>query len=462
MGSSWSVSREIQEDTRPGARRIGAAFLLHPAGKKLHRAPAGGCEILPGARGAAYACRFKGLISPNHMVSLLTPAPPVVQESSIPLLPGTKAAASRRPVPGTRWADDSWRDAVRDGWELTEREWMRLQDQDRRRRWCGATWARMSARSQDGTERLQELSCGQRGCPGCGLEARTRARRRLATSDIYHGGIEWRAFVTGTIPRNARVCKEDAWRDAGARMSAWCKRVQKVYEKLEVPENERHIGWALEAHQDGWPHAHIVLSRVYPESEHLEKRWMRWMRRIWNRVWGVEWSVFQLEKPKKPHRAGDYLAKYVGKMEGWGDELMAILYRKRLWSSTLPLVPTMIPPPPRWHLEMTISCFRAIARYQRAIARGEVLTVDRAGAVISARENWPSGWDAPGCDTCHKSQSVTEITPVDPVESDRWTIDRHREKALEGVPWRDRVEMGRPDLQTWRKSETEARMSSLS
>jgi len=129
------------------------------------------------------------------------------------------------PPPGHRWPDRVERFLDIDGVLLTEEEYLRAHAQLRRADGCGKS-AAMLAKIGGDDIRMQRLGCGQRRCERCGAEARDYARRRLATSGIYHPGVEWGMFVTLTIPRKSYPSKEDAWKSMGRAMSRWCREVQ--------------------------------------------------------------------------------------------------------------------------------------------------------------------------------------------------------------------------------------------
>jgi len=302
------------------------------------------------------------------------------------------------PPPGHRWPDRDERLYEVAGALLTEEEYYRAHTQLRRAEGCGGSAAMLTQIGGDDV-RMQRLGCGQRRCQRCGMEAREYARRRLATSDIYHGGIEWRLFVTLTMPRNAYPSKEEAWKGMGKVMSEWCRRQQKwLGARGSVYKTRLHIGWALEAHKDGWPHVHVVMSIPYPEWKDAARRMNRKFRADWNEIHGVKYSIVQTERPRSSHRSGDYLSKYIAKMEDWGEGLLAILYRRRMWSSTLPIIPPLVPAPPKWQVMQVLEIDKAIKALRRLRRSGYQVEGDPQGWVarvtqeVRDREEW---WESP-------------------------------------------------------------------
>lgn len=263
------------------------------------------------------------------------------------------------PSPGARWPDRWVRAMEEDGIGVTEEEYLRARQQVSREGSCRMSYALLQRREDPDTIRIQPLLCGQRRCQGCGELARRYARRRIATSEIYHFGIEWRQFWTLTMPRDARASAMDAWKEMGAILSKVLRIYKRWVSKMKLYDAPLHYAWVLEAHEDGWPHVHIVMSMPYPTTESGELRLVRAFRHIWNKWWGFKWSIVQLEKPRNAKRAGDYLTKYIGKMHQWPEALYAVMYRRRSWASTLPMLPTLITPPPVWQVQEVVSLTQA-------------------------------------------------------------------------------------------------------
>lgn len=268
-----------------------------------------------------------------------------------------------------------------EGLRLTEEEWMRLQVQVQRENSCQGSYVLLRSRSQPDTMRLQSLRCGTRRCVGCGTLARQYARRRIRVSQLYHYGVEWRQFWTLTVPRDAAASALDAWKLIGDKLSR-CLRIYHRWLKDKLPHGFRvHYAWVLEEQADGWPHVHMVSNVEYPDGREACLRLVRVLRHLWNKHWSVQYSIVQLEKPRSGEGSSDYLTPYVAKMDGWPAPLHAVMYRKRGWASTLPMLPTMVKPPPEWQVEYVVSIREATAIVGDWVREGYLIRRDWRGQV---------------------------------------------------------------------------------
>lgn len=190
---------------------------------------------------------------------------------------------------------------------------------------CGETWYRYHRVQEDEGSRWEEQliaprQCGQRGCPSCGERARQRHRQRVLG--------RWHTAVLLTLPQ-AALSVGEAWRQIHSHLARWIRKLRTALKtgSWAVRGGERlSYSWALECHSSGYPHVHLVT----------DCRWIswEWIRRTWGETIGFGAPFVSCQRVRDESEACAYLAKYVAKTVLPLD-LLAVLYRKRLWASTL-------------------------------------------------------------------------------------------------------------------------------
>lgn len=229
---------------------------------------------------------------------------------------------------------------------------------ERRSALCGVGGMYLEGRSGSGVPiaACQSLPCRIRGCPKCHVYA----SRRLATRcdpEPESGG--WTGMLTLTLPRS-NLTRADAWERIGAwagRMAKYMLRFWNSKKMKSRDARDRDAGyvWVVEAHKDGWPHVHMLLSIGEWKWMELDEfsSYAEWIRQTWGKItgtWGVT-SAFEClegvwQKVKRvvgvePNcrwdvartdhvRQGDYARKYLLKPPSgeWLD-IAVWSYRKR-------------------------------------------------------------------------------------------------------------------------------------
>lgn len=186
--------------------------------------------------------------------------------------------------------------------------------------------------------------CGLRECPPC-EERRRRSRAARAEGP-------WTMMLTLTVDP-ARVTLRRAWKMMPKWVGRFLHAAQRQAEKMQggpvVPSvDARHLrgelqvgtvgrkraiprvlyAWAIEPHQSGYPHAHIVTA-------------LRWCDRAWqSRTWGriTRNPRAWVHRTQLDDKSGKcrYLTKYITKAQ-WPIDLCAISQRRRLFWSALPV-----------------------------------------------------------------------------------------------------------------------------
>lgn len=209
---------------------------------------------------------------------------------------------------------------------LTEPERARVRVSERRREFCRHSWIelrRVSASPSGRTEhrRLMPIPCGLRGCERC-------AERRRRDNSLRAQG-PWKVTVTLTLPRDRPL--REQWESMPRWVSRYCAALRgaarRDREEFQLDGGKLDYAWALEAQKDGTPHAHLVFSAGWIPAS--------WSIETWNRITGCVMAWQRIEQIRDRSDMCRYLCKYIVKA-GLSDDVLAILYRRRLFASTMP------------------------------------------------------------------------------------------------------------------------------
>lgn len=237
---------------------------------------------------------------------------------------------------------------------LTDRERVELHEMRKRVLECGSTPVASRSLRPDGmtlieTRKISLTRCGQRWCETC----EAAARRYRAT----RAEGPWGVFVTCTLDP-AKISLRRAWRQMPRWVGKLMRAMQREQDKAEqrdvrvsgraralrdeleakLTNRDREIpkvlyAWALERHESGFPHAHVVVGCEWVGAD--------WMRKTWRRITGMKRlspEVVGLTTESDVHQ---YLTKYITKAF-WSIDVCVMLKRKRLFWSAMPL--EWIPP----------------------------------------------------------------------------------------------------------------------
>lgn len=97
--------------------------------------------------------------------------------------------------------------------------------------------------------------------------------------------------------------------------------------------------WVLEPHPAAseWPHVHLVHSMPFTASKDEFIGWWRWAREAWAEITGAPvLARIKFQRIYEEAYGVDYLVPYLTGAE-FTEEHWAMLYRRRLYGSTLPV-----------------------------------------------------------------------------------------------------------------------------
>lgn len=113
------------------------------------------------------------------------------------------------------------------------------------------------------------------------------------------------------------------------------KRAAQVRSELEAKLANRSrpipvvlYAWALERHESGYPHAHIVLGCEWVDAG--------WARKTWRRITGMKRVSPEIVPLTNESDVHQYLTKYITKAV-WSIDVCVMLKRRRLFWSAMPL-----------------------------------------------------------------------------------------------------------------------------
>jgi hypothetical protein len=216
---------------------------------------------------------------------------------------------------------------------------------------CRTRWMQMHRtivqESGDVEERLIcRQNCKTRGCEECEPKRRKRQCARVAG--------EYGLFFTLTLPQSHQTAA-DAWLGATPCVAVFLRELRReiAYAKDDKPRktargeaarDERkalarsrfdlagklRYAWVLEPHVVGYPHIHMCVNLTYLSYD--------FVRELWSRACGVLWARINGRKVWNRDGVCRFLSKYISK-GGLTLDILALLYRKRLWACTYPSKP---------------------------------------------------------------------------------------------------------------------------
>lgn len=235
------------------------------------------------------------------------------------------------------------------GLVLSPRERERCRQQIARASACGTAFSafRRYVPTESGI-REDRMVCQQK----CGTRTCDECERAIRKRECWRVEGPWRQFYTLGCPPRGRSHQE-CWRViAAARDKLWKRlerelalgngRVIRVSEesaaaarahratvpRARVRRSPLDYAWTLEPHESGYPHLHFVANTEFVN-------W-RWLKKVWGELVGasIEWmkcvEVFDADGTCR------YLSKYISKTT-FPPDLLALLYRQRMWATTRPL-----------------------------------------------------------------------------------------------------------------------------
>lgn len=239
---------------------------------------------------------------------------------------------------------------------LTARErefWNRI---DRSRSVCSSSWATFTRRV-GGTEELMMVprKCGCRACRSCGEVAQRYHIERIQD--------DWKLFLTLTCPPDRDPV--DWWRIGHEKIGLfvrWLRREVKAGRarlagSLDGAVPVLRYTWNVEAMERSLlPHWHLLCNVEWLDYARA--------REAWQEILGVEFAWVNVSRVRSRLHAIRYVAKYVAKAR-LGDELYAIMYRKRQWAQSLKGAESE---PLGWHPVADVSPERAYAILESGLA----------------------------------------------------------------------------------------------
>ncbi len=185
--------------------------------------------------------------------------------------------------------------------------------------------------------------CKTRGCEECEDARRKRQCARVAG--------EYGLFFTLTLPQSHQTGSE-AWQGAHGCVAVFVRELRRevAYGRDEKPRKtargeaareerkarslERvdlaeklEYAWVLEPHKVGYPHVHMCVNATFIAYS--------FMRELWARACGVMFARINGRRVWSVDGVCRYLSKYISK-GGLTVDILAILYRRRLWACTYP------------------------------------------------------------------------------------------------------------------------------
>lgn len=264
---------------------------------------------------------------------------------------------------------------------LTDAERSRVRWMARQAAGCGARW--MAFRGYQGGESTDkelrlicQAKCGTRACAECSKRIRARECGRVSGP--------WKLFFTFTIPRVGRACG-DEWRAVHRYIGKLTKKIKKtarvaamdalsasaIKQKISADQVESaksvirsssglHYAWVIEPHKDGYPHVHMVVNAEWISYA--------WIRATWEDIIQADTAWVYGEKVYEVDGTCRYLSKYISKASLTPD-ILAIMYRRRLWASTIDKPEK---PEPKWFREDATTTTEAFQQSENPKAWGEL------------------------------------------------------------------------------------------
>ena len=212
---------------------------------------------------------------------------------------------------------------------------------------CGSSWLRLRT-WEDGpgdgfdVRLVCQTHCGTRYCEDCSELIRRRQVARVQG--------DWQLFMTLTMPQRGipirwawdhfynarRKFLRELRRESNRRYQSTEGKTANVSAKLieasllaqERIQGEEKIeyAWAIEPHESGYPHLHLVLN--------LEWIDFGWCRQLWSKMLGVKDARIDGRRVWSIDGVCNYLAKYISKRRMPLD-ILAIIKGRRTWACTL-------------------------------------------------------------------------------------------------------------------------------
>jgi hypothetical protein len=224
--------------------------------------------------------------------------------------------------------------------EMSRREVANRDHMEDRAGWCGTRSAiverRLPAAGVEIERAVVPLACGTRRCEACFTRIRSHAGQRLRGP--------WTQFLTLTTP-HVKGRRLHHWRRASEWATKFFTRLRDIARKgqrrcvcrrsesdpdhveMRIDGEKFHYAWVVEPHQTGWPHWHCVHNAAFLCDN--------FVRTVWASVTGSEMVLTKRKQVHTRNGVCRYLVKYLTKAV-YSDDILAILYRKRLWASTMP------------------------------------------------------------------------------------------------------------------------------
>jgi hypothetical protein len=179
------------------------------------------------------------------------------------------------------------------------------------------------------------MMCGTRACGVCFDQKRAHAGYRMEGP--------WKQFVTFTLPQDV-VSRYHAWRHCITWMSKLLKWIAREVCKgtcecravncqsrgqhpiVSVNGGKFDYAWVVEPHKTDWPHFHVAWTAEYVCYD--------WLRETWAEITGLGLAHIHSKEMYSEDGICRYLTKYMTKSM-YSDEILAILYRRRMWASTI-------------------------------------------------------------------------------------------------------------------------------
>jgi len=223
---------------------------------------------------------------------------------------------------------------------MTERELAVMCGSAATREVCGRAVAVLEGPSRDVAGAIDRIAVPMR----CGLRCHESCFSRSKNHAAYRMEGPWETFWTPTI-RQDGCSKLHAWRMASKWASRLMKRMRDAvasgprvcraimcghreeHNEIEVDGGVLEYAWCVEPHESLWPHWHVATN--------AKRVCYDWLREVWREVTLNGWSGIQVKKVSSPKRIAWYMAEYMTKAV-FTDWILAIMFRKKLWWSTIP------------------------------------------------------------------------------------------------------------------------------
>ena len=217
---------------------------------------------------------------------------------------------------------------------------------DNAARQCGASWRawrsmRVTAGKAFDQRLIAQTHCGTRACDAC---ARAMRDYQMARCEG-----DWKLFLTLTMPRDVWSCVQ-AWENIHESLRVFLRELRRLsYDRYETiidnkslqesgrfPSNQLiqnmmrgeeklEYAWVLEAHEDGYPHVHMVVNQEYIDYN--------WIRDNWGAAVGALSVNIEGEVITNKDGACRYLSQYIAKAR-LSLDILAVIKGRRIWWST--------------------------------------------------------------------------------------------------------------------------------